>query len=162
MNTAYILLGANLGNPLGQIEQAKKLISSDIGKITVQSSVYETEAWGIEEQPPFFNQVLQIETSLTPTELLLACQNIEDGLGRVRKEKWGARVIDIDILYFNDEQIRVKNLVIPHPYLHFRKFTLVPLCEVAGEYLHPILHKTNKEILEANTDPLSVKKLSLQ
>ncbi len=161
MNKVYILLGANLGNPLEQIEQAKKSIDSAIGKIVARSSIYETEAWGVEEQPPFFNQTILVETYLSPSAALETCQEIEKTLGRIRHKKWDTRIIDIDILYFNDEYINTPKLVVPHPYLHFRRFTLVPLCEIAPEYVHPLLNKTNHELLDASTDPLSVKKLDL-
>ncbi|NGF58090.1 2-amino-4-hydroxy-6-hydroxymethyldihydropteridine diphosphokinase [Parapedobacter sp. SGR-10] len=161
MNKVYILLGANLGNPLEQIEQAKNSIDTTIGKIVTRSSLYETEAWGLEEQPPFFNQVILVETDMLAPDVLATCQEIENTLGRVRHKKWDTRIIDIDILYFNDECIHTPKLVVPHPYLHFRRFTLVPLCEIAPEYVHPQLFKTNQELLEASTDPLSVKKLDL-
>ncbi len=161
MNKVYILLGANLGNPTEQIGQAIKYIDRTIGKIIARSSLYETEAWGVEEQPPFFNQVILVKTDLLPSALLDACQEIENSLGRVRHKKWDTRIIDIDILYFNEECINTPRLIVPHPYLHFRRFTLVPLCEIAPEYVHPQLLKTNKELLDASTDPLSVKKLDI-
>ncbi len=158
MNKVYILLGANLGNPMKQLTDAKKLIGKELGKITIESSVYESEAWGIEDQPVFLNQVLLLETTLNAFDVLQGCLHIEQSLGRIRKEKWSARMIDIDILYFNEEHIESENLAVPHPYLHLRKFTLIPLCEIAGDYIHPVLQKTNDELLAVNIDPLSVKK----
>ena len=147
-----------------QLQDARAHIDHDIGRIIVQSSIYETEAWGIEDQPVFLNQVIFVETLLDASAVLACCQKIESKLGRVRQEKWGARLIDIDILYFNDERIETPHMVIPHPYIHLRKFTLIPLCEIAEDYIHPLLHLSNKELLVAASteDPLSVKKFMPQ
>ncbi len=162
MNKVYILLGANLGNPIRQLRDARAHIEQDIGHIVAHSSIYESAAWGVEDQPVFFNQVVLVETVLTPHDVLGCCQKTENLLGRVRKEKWGARLIDIDILYFNDEQVKTSDLVIPHPYLHLRKFTLLPLCEIAEDYIHPLLQRSNKELLASLTDTLSVKKINIR
>lgn len=161
MNKVYILLGANLGNPIEQLRQAEESIAKQLGKIITRSAVYESDAWGVEEQPVFLNQVLLIETALAPAKVLHTCQEIEQSLGRIRKEKWEARLIDIDILYFNDEQLDLGELIIPHPYLHLRRFTLVPLCEIAPDHLHPLLQKTTRQLLTSCTDSLSVKKLAI-
>lgn len=158
-NTVYILLGANLGNPKEQIESAYNLLSTKIGKVIAVSSLYKSEAWGIEDQPIFYNQVLCFETILNPTNCLLICQQIELELGRVREKKWGARVIDIDILYYNNEIIKTEKLIIPHPFIHLRNFTLIPLNEVAPDYIHPVLNKTNNQLLSNSEDKLQVQKI---
>src|SRR5690606_13715016 len=98
---------------------------------------------GIEDQPIFLNEVILVETLLDASDVLVCCQKIESKLGRVRQQKWGARLIDIDILYFNDERIETPHLVVPHPYIHLRKFTLLPLCEIAEDYIHPLLQQSN-------------------
>lgn len=159
MNTIYILLGANLGNPQEQLYKAKVLLSHKLGELVKESSLYKSEAWGIEDQPVFLNQVLLLETKCDAEECLTICQEIENELGRVRKEKWGARLIDIDILYFNSEIIGKKHLTIPHPYIQDRKFTLEPLCEIAESYKHPKLNQSNKELLLNCRDNLDVTKI---
>jgi len=159
VNEIYILLGANLGEPITQLEQAKKLLKQKLGYLFKASSIYQSEAWGVEDQPIFLNQVLLIETDKSADESLLICQNIENELGRIRKEKWGARLIDIDILYFNSEIIDKPLLKIPHPYIQDRKFTLQPLCEVANSYKHPKLNLTNEQLLLICKDNLEVVKI---
>lgn len=160
MNTVYILLGANLGEPLEQLEQAKKHIASKIGQIIVVSSMYKSAAWGLEDQPIFYNQIVRVSTPYTAPVCLELCQDIEERLGRIRKEKWGARLIDLDILYYNDAIINTDSLQVPHPYIPDRRFTLVPLVEIAADYIHPILRKTNFELLEHTKDTLQVDKIS--
>lgn len=159
MNDVYLLLGANLGEPLEQIKSARQLITDLLGEIIDKSSIYQSEAWGIEDQPHFYNQVLSVKTAVPALEALQICQQVENTLGRVRKEKWGARVIDIDILYYNHEIINVEQLTVPHPYLHLRRFTLEPLVEIASDYVHPVYLRTNTELLNSCTDTLSVVKL---
>lgn len=158
MNNIYILLGANLGNPRAQLQKAKELLNSRLGTIVNASSLYKSEAWGVEDQPVFLNQVLLIQSYHNPMDTLHICQTIENELGRKRKEKWGARLIDIDILYFNNEIIDNKELTIPHPYIQERRFTLQPLCEIADSYKHPKLNLSNKELLLNCSDILEVVK----
>ncbi|MCL7987892.1 2-amino-4-hydroxy-6-hydroxymethyldihydropteridine diphosphokinase [Sphingobacterium sp. lm-10] len=152
MNSTYLLLGANLGNPTQQLQAARIEIEAQIGQMMQASSLYQSDAWGIEDQPTFLNQVLFIQTTLSANELLAACQHIENKLGRVREIKWGARVIDIDILYFNHDIVEEVHLTIPHPYISERNFTLVPLVEIAPNYIHPMLNKTNFELLRQSND----------
>ena len=159
VNEIYILLGANLGDPITQLGKARELLKQKLGNLVKASSVYQSEAWGVEDQPIFLNQVLLIETDKSADESLLICQNIENELGRIRKEKWGARLIDIDILYFNSEIIDKPLLKIPHPYIQDRKFTLQPLCEVANSYKHPKLNLTNEQLLLICKDNLEVVKI---
>ena len=160
MNKIYILLGANLGNPVHQLQKAQALLSEKLGQLLHASALYESEAWGVEDQPIFINQVLLLATEYSPQQCLAICQAIENELGRVRKEKWGARLIDIDILYYNSEIIQEPDLVIPHPYIQERKFTLMPLVEIAATYLHPKFQLRNEQLLLNCTDKLVVKKMN--
>lgn len=159
MNLVYILLGANLGNPIQQLNQAVNDLSHQVGKIVLKSSIYESEAWGVEDQPLFYNQVLAIETSLAAIDVLRTALQIENQLGRIRTQHWGARIIDIDILYFNQEIIQLDQLTIPHPYIQERNFTLIPLVEIAPDYIHPILKKTNTQLAQETKDNLNVNKI---
>jgi len=133
MNLMYLLLGANLGYPLKQLQLANLEIESRVGQLIKKSSVYESEAWGITDQPIFLNQVLLVNTQLSSDKALKVIMEIEEDLGRIRKIKWGSRLMDIDILYFNTEIVDKKNLKIPHPYIQERNFTLVPLEEIAPD-----------------------------
>ncbi|GAB3983683.1 2-amino-4-hydroxy-6-hydroxymethyldihydropteridine diphosphokinase [Spirosoma terrae] len=147
-----LLLGANLGDRVDTLRKAVSLIKERIGSIDQQSSLYKTAAWGVTEQPDFLNQVVRIDTDLTPESVLEQTQRIEQELGRIRREKWGARAIDIDILYYDQRIILTETLTIPHPYLHQRRFTLVPLAEVAPDFVHPVLQKTTLELLAGCED----------
>ena len=159
MNNIYILLGANLGEPLKQLEKARELLQNRLGEIRTSSSIYESEAWGIEDQPIFYNQVLELITEQDKENSLHICQVIENELGRVREKKWGARLIDIDILYYNDEIYHSSTLTIPHPYIQERKFTLIPLTEIAKDFVHPKFNLTQEQLLLNCTDTLDVKKI---
>lgn len=156
MPTTYLLLGSNLGNRLNLLEQARDLINMHIGAITQVSGIYETAAWGLENQQAFLNQVLAVETNLTPEELLRHINTLEAELGRVRLERWGARVIDIDILYYDHLAMQTQRLTIPHPELPNRRFTLVPLAEIAPDYKHPVLACSNSQLLQQCADQLPV------
>lgn len=133
------------------------MIGTELGPIIKLSSVYETAPWGKSDQPNYLNQGVQIETNFEPTELLSRCLKIEGQLGRVRDEKWGARLIDIDIIYFDNQIMNSKNLIIPHPRMAERKFVLEPLTEISPDFIHPLLKKTNKELLTDCKDQLSIK-----
>lgn len=152
----YILLGTNLGDRQANLSTAKTQILQKIGPILTESKIYETAAWGLTDQPNFLNQVIEIETKLSPSVLLKTILAIEKKMGRIRTQKWGERLIDIDILYFGKEVINQENLKIPHPYLQERRFTLVPLVEVAPDFEHPVLLKSNNELLEICTDNSNV------
>jgi len=156
----YLLLGANLGDRLQSINQAQHLIQSRIGMVVRSSSIYETAPWGVLDQPSFLNQVLAIETELNADEVLLNILKIEQELGRVRHQRWAARLIDIDILYYNDLVSDNPALTIPHPRLHQRRFTLAPLAEIAPEYIHPIFNMTNRELLLTCADESAVSIIS--
>ena len=142
------------------LAQAETSISKLIGQIVLHSSIYETEAWGKTDQPNFLNQVLICDTHFGQEAVLDEILTIEESMGRSRDKKWEARKIDIDILFFNEEIFEHDNLKIPHPHLHERKFTLVPLAEVMPDYIHPVLKKTVRKLLSSVNDPLEVKKLS--
>lgn len=158
MQESYILLGSNEGDKLLNLRTALSAIQT-LGKLKKASSIYETAAWGIENQASFFNQVCILQTSLSPSDLLGSLLAIELSMGRKREKKWASRLIDIDILYIGQAVIRTESLQVPHPYLHLRRFTLVPLCEVAADFLHPIYKKTNQELLIECPDLLEVKLL---
>ncbi len=158
MNLAYLSLGSNEGNRILWLETAIKLISEQCGTLVKRSSVYETKAWGIAEQPDFLNMVVSIETSKAPQALLAAILSIEEAMGRHRTVKWGPRIIDIDILLYNEEIVDSPDLVIPHPYMQERRFTLIPLVELAPDYVHPKLHKTIGQLLVECPDALEVHK----
>lgn len=143
----YILLGTNLGDRFQNLLTAKNELEMSLGKITSKSGIYETAAWGITNQPSFLNQVLRIETNKSPNKTLKMILNIEAKMGRIREQKWGPRLIDIDILYFGNKIIDSENLKIPHPFLQDRKFTLLPLAEIASEFMHPIFKKNNQILL---------------
>jgi 2-amino-4-hydroxy-6-hydroxymethyldihydropteridine diphosphokinase len=158
-NTVYLLLGSNLGNREGVINKAVDLISHRIGSVTAKSSIYETEPWGKTDQPGFLNLALQVQTTATAIEVLNQALEIEKELGRVRLERWGSRIIDIDIIFFNSDVIHVKDeLTIPHPEMQHRKFVLEPLCEIAADFKHPVLNQTIKELYITLADKGMVKK----
>ncbi|MEM7296901.1 MAG: 2-amino-4-hydroxy-6-hydroxymethyldihydropteridine diphosphokinase [Bacteroidota bacterium] len=154
MNGIYLLLGSNMGNKLEYLREAEtQLISRGI-QVIDESSIYETEPWGKKDQSWFLNIVLQIETQQAPEELLESILEIEKSLGRIRVEKWGERCIDIDILYYHDQQLHTDNLQIPHLGIPDRRFTLIPLAEMHPLEIHPSLNKSQMELLAECTDPL--------
>ncbi|MEQ1554034.1 MAG: 2-amino-4-hydroxy-6-hydroxymethyldihydropteridine diphosphokinase [Ferruginibacter sp.] len=159
MNIAYILLGSNMGNSAVQLNEAIKNITENIGIIRKESSIYSTAAWGNTEQPNFLNKVLIIETICDAKNLLKKTLHIETKMGRVRTTKNAPRIIDIDILFFNNEIIGTKNLVIPHPEIANRRFVLVPLAEIAMDFVHPVSKKSIKNMLLECKDTLNVQKI---
>jgi len=159
MNTAILLIGGNLGNRPLLLQQAVQLIEQQAGKVVKLSGLYETAPWGNVQQPDYLNQALQISTPLPPLPLLHTLLNIEREIGRIRQQKWGARVIDIDIIFYNDEVISLPELKIPHPRMQNRQFVLVPLNEILPDWVHPIFQQTVHALLAACDDELPVKKL---
>ena len=158
MNTAYLLIGGNLGDRAAYLEQAIKQIEALCGRITRTSSIYETAAWGNTNQPAFYNQAIQLTTSLPPETLLAQLLAIEIEMGRIRTQKYGPRTIDLDILMMDDKVLDTNTLIIPHPQLHNRRFALLPLAEIAPSLHHPILDKTVSELLVNCPDTLDVQK----
>jgi 2-amino-4-hydroxy-6-hydroxymethyldihydropteridine diphosphokinase len=161
MNISYLLIGGNEGDRVGTMVLARERIAARTGAIRSQSSLYETAAWGKTDQADFLNQALEIGTSLDALELLGKLLSIEEEMGRKRVEKYGSRIIDIDILFFNDAIIRQPGLVVPHPEIPNRRFALAPLAEIAPEHIHPVLGLSVRELLINCTDPLAVKKLTI-
>lgn len=159
-NTAYLLLGGNLGDREANLKKAIKLLNDKIGNVIATSSLYETAAWGKTNQPAFLNQAVSLQTSLTALEVLERALSIEQELGRVRKDKWGERLIDIDLILFGDEIINIPDkLQVPHPHMQDRKFVMEPLAEIAPEVMHPVMGETILSICRNIKDPLEVKKL---
>jgi len=149
MPTAYIGIGSNLGNREENCDKSIQLIEEDSRiKITKRSSMSETEPWGIKDQPKFINMAVEIVTDLKPKALLSLLKKIETESGRSPGRRWGPRVIDLDILFYDDLVLKIPGLEIPHPEICKRDFVLIPLKEIAPEKLHPVLKKKIKELLQ--------------
>jgi 2-amino-4-hydroxy-6-hydroxymethyldihydropteridine diphosphokinase len=158
MNIVYLLLGSNLNDRSAMLQRARKEIASRIGLIIGESSVYESEPWGFTADKSFLNQVISIESGLDPNGILNKILQIELDLGRIRVngERYSSRIIDIDILFFNDEIIAEKNLIIPHPGIPERLFALIPLSELDGTFIHPGSRKSINELISECPDKLRV------
>lgn len=153
----YLSMGSNLGDRKVKLEQAIAAIKAEVGPVLAVSSCYETAAWGLEDQPDFLNIVLKVSTQQLPHQVLETVLSVEERLGRVRKEKWGARVIDIDVLLYGNETISDgSRLQIPHPLMCERKFVLEPLAEIAGAVIHPVSGKDISTLLSLLQDNLNV------
>ncbi|MBI5849029.1 MAG: 2-amino-4-hydroxy-6-hydroxymethyldihydropteridine diphosphokinase [Nitrospirae bacterium] len=146
MSIVFIGIGSNLGNRQENCLEAIRLLKNRGVKVTKQSSMIETEPWGVTEQPHFINLAIEAGTDLGPEEFLLLLKNIERAMGREKTAHWGPRVIDLDILLYDDRIIDSADLKIPHPHRHERDFVLVPLMEIAPEKIHPVMNKRISEL----------------
>lgn len=150
----YLSTGANKGNRAEALGEARRQISARAGHLTAVSPIYETAAWGLEEQPAFLNQVLALQTDLHPEELLQTLLQIERDMGRERRLRWGPRLIDIDILSIDDLVWNSPSLSLPHPHLQDRNFVLYPLAVLCPDWEHPLLQKDVGTLLAECKDPL--------
>jgi len=149
MSKVYIGIGSNLGDRHKNCLRAVELLKESGLSVTKQSPVHETEPWGLTEQPAFFNMAVEIETGLAPTELLGLLKKIEKDMGREETVRWGPRIIDLDILLYDDIVLNTEALIIPHPLMHEREFVLAPLAELAEGLIHPVLKKKIGDLLKA-------------
>jgi 2-amino-4-hydroxy-6-hydroxymethyldihydropteridine diphosphokinase len=156
MKHVYLSLGGNLGNTREIFERSYPMIENKVGSIIQKSSLYQTAAWGLRDQSDFINQVLLVESSLAPHEILFEIQAIEKALGRERLITWGPRTLDLDILFIDQEVIQASNLQVPHPHIQDRKFILIPLHEIAADWIHPVFKKSVKELLIETKDTSAV------
>ena len=167
MNEVFILLGSNQGDRVDFLARASLLITRKAGEIIKSSAVYETESWGFDADVPFLNQVVEIRTGLGPEKLLDELLGIETELGRHRpfescgcavRDGYSSRTIDLDILFYGQQLVFTEHLMIPHPRLHERRFSLIPLEEIAPAFIHPLLKKSISVLLKECKDPLRVVK----
>jgi 2-amino-4-hydroxy-6-hydroxymethyldihydropteridine diphosphokinase len=145
-HTVYIALGTNLGNRLDNLQAAIQSMPPEV-IVLAESHIYETPPWGYEDQPAFLNMVIKAETELEPEQLLQYLKELETELGREQSFHWGPRLIDLDILFYDDLVLDTPPLVIPHPRLHERAFVLVPLMDLAPELIHPVFKKSVRELI---------------
>jgi len=157
---AFLLLGSNLGDRAIMLQEAANAITQHDIKIIRYSGLYETAAWGITDQPAFLNQVLEVETKQDPETLMQTLLEIEQSLGRERKERYGPRSIDIDILLFDALVYHSSIVTIPHPAMQERRFVLTPLAELATDLIHPVFQQSVRELLSQCKDQLPAKKIN--
>jgi 2-amino-4-hydroxy-6-hydroxymethyldihydropteridine diphosphokinase len=162
MHTAFILIGSNLGDRGQLLSDAQTRLTASGIEVVRQSSVYESEPWGVAGQPWFLNRVIEIKTDSTPEQLLDTLLTIESAMGRKREQKWGPRLIDLDILYFDELSVQSAALTIPHPGIPSRRFTLVPLVEMCAHKTHMPTGKTHQTLLHECEDPLQVRLFAQQ
>lgn len=155
----FLLLGTNQGDRKKNLTFARNAIEVSVGVIVKASSIYQTAAWGKTDQPDFLNQALEVETDLPAEKVLAEILSIEKTMGRKREEKWGERIMDIDILLYESQIVDSPQLIVPHPELPNRRFALEPLTEIAGDVVHPVLKLKIREVLEKCLDPLEVHRI---
>lgn len=160
-NNIYLSIGTNLGDKKQNLKRALLALKKNNIHINKVSSIYKTEPVGVKDQPEFFNIAVDISTEMSPDELLAAVLRIEDEMGRVRTQKWGPRLIDIDILLFNGLVVNKKNLIIPHPYLTGRNFVLIPLIEINKNVRHPVSNELLEKFIPENKDQVEITSFSL-
>ena len=153
---ALLHLGSNMGNRLENLKDACRRLEQKAGRILQKSKVYETQPWGNPDQPYFLNMAVRMETKSNPEDLLKTVLQIEKEMGRIRDQKWEPRIIDIDLILFADLVIQIPELIVPHPGMHLRNFVLVPLLDVAADWVHPVLKETLEDLYWNNEDPLEV------
>lgn len=161
MSKLFLLLGGNLGNKNQVFSQARKMLATKVGRIIAQSSIYETEPWGFDSEDLFWNQVVLVETILSPQQALEAALRIEKELGRTRKSaQYSSRIIDLDLLFYDDLVLQTPQLQLPHPRMAERRFVLEPLAEIAPDKFHPETLETVAQMLGDCPDELKVSKLT--
>ncbi|MBL4652938.1 MAG: 2-amino-4-hydroxy-6-hydroxymethyldihydropteridine diphosphokinase [Flavobacteriales bacterium] len=161
MKEVFLIIGGNQGDVRKTFDDVKLELENRVGNIVKPSSIYSTVSWGDDSQPDYLNQVLKIESELSPREVLKQCLEIEKLYGRIRdkENQWASRTIDIDILYCSSDIVDEADLTIPHPRMHGRNFVLIPLVEIAPDGIHPVLKKTNSQLLSDCQDKLEVNAL---
>lgn len=162
MKGIFLLLGTNLGDKLKNLQQAKDILGGNEMSIIDYSSIYKSAPWGNEDQDWFLNLILRVDTIHDPHSLLDVCLKTEQQMGRQRIEKWGSRIIDIDLLYYDNYELETEDLTLPHPAIQMRRFTLMPLTEIAPDEIHPLLNLSHEELLAICPDKLSCKKTDLK
>jgi len=159
LNSVFLHLGSNKNQPLKQLLTALGKIEEQVGKITAYSQIYKTEAWGKKDQDDFINMAIEVDSQLEALEILNQTQQIEKSMGRLENEKWAARIIDIDLLFYESQIITHKELSIPHPHIEKRNFVLIPLMDIAAKYEHPVMNKTIEELYLLSKDECEVIRL---
>jgi 2-amino-4-hydroxy-6-hydroxymethyldihydropteridine diphosphokinase len=162
MHQVFLGIGGNTGNKHENFDKVYTFIKNELGDIIKRSSVYETPPWGFESEENFWNQVIIVETQFSPEKLLKNIAQIENRFGRERvKGKYTSREMDIDILYFDDLIMNIEKLTIPHPQISNRLFVLLPLAEIAPEFVHPLLRLNSSQMLKNCSDSSTIKKVEL-
>ncbi len=151
-SSVVLLLGSNQGNAMEFLFEAARRIGQSIGNITAESATYQTAPWGKTDQPDFLNRLVVVETDKKPTEIMQSILQIEADMGRTRAERWGPRIIDIDLLYAGSQVIDNPGLRVPHPEISKRRFALVPLSELIPDFIHPELGLSQRELLDRCND----------
>lgn len=159
MHKTVLHIGSNLGDASVHLATCVQMIEGQIGRIETASKIYRTQAWGVTDQDDFLNQGLLVSTIFTAEELLVNCQRIEEELGRKRTTRWGPRIIDIDIIFYDDVIFNRDDLHIPHPRMHERNFVLFPLAEIIPAWEHPILSQSIAQLKEQSLDSQLIKEI---